>query len=184
LNLNCTEVTPILSEALAETASAVPETVVLFAGAVIETIGAAVSGEGGGVGVTLALGGGAIFPRDAGGGLVVTGVFTDGAVGGNMILVADSSEAGVVVATLSSAGTSVAGVRTRKYTERTARMSTIPPPITITTTLFILNILSHFFVRRACTGNSSRYGQTKKTPTKEVFFIFFGGGDYRELNPN
>ena len=42
-SLNCTPETPTLSDALAETATEVPETVVPFAGAVMETVGAWVS---------------------------------------------------------------------------------------------------------------------------------------------
>src|SRR2546421_9221522 len=46
-SLNCNPTTPTLSEALADTITDEPETVALFAGAVMVTVGGVVSGSGG-----------------------------------------------------------------------------------------------------------------------------------------
>ena len=45
-SLNCTPAIPTLSDAVADTMTDEPETVALFAGAVIATVGGVVSGDG------------------------------------------------------------------------------------------------------------------------------------------
>ena len=61
-SLNCTETTPTLSEAFAETTTEEPETVAPFAGEVREMAGAVVS-----TGETVVLGGGGVLPSDLAG---------------------------------------------------------------------------------------------------------------------